>query len=639
MGSIVGIFSWGSRPIQQQTRENLMSGLASYPADDRHTWQSGSVFLGSCQRWITSESRLERQPYVDESNGLAIVADAILDNREELRRRLAIDAGKLAGIGDGELILEAYRKWGTSVYEYLLGDYAFVIWDEPKRMLFGARDPLGHRTLYYRNDRSLGQFAFCSSMTPLQRLPDANPGLNMDWLAEFLAFPNLSEFSDDNSSPFAGIGKLGPGRYFTLRNGIFTANAFGALLPNETLRLRSDSEYEEAFCDVFGAAVNARLRTFREVGASLSGGLDSGAVAGFAANSLRSEGKVLHTYSYVPPGDFQDWTHAGAMPDERPLIRQTIAHVGNIREEYLSVPGGDPYSDIDDTLALREEPYKFFENAFWVKSIYAQARQDGVGILLTGAQGNHTISWGSAPYYFSYLLKKFRWLKLYREFQQYSRQLRVKRSRLFRALIDQRQHEGERSFPAMIHPEFAQRSEVYGRREHADGLDSLSSLDERAARENHFASSAVRHAIGSSVSALSHRYGLWERDPTSDARVIRFCLALPMEQYVQNGFDRALVRRSLRHILPDSVRLNQRVRGVQGVDWVHRMRASWPVFLAEADAIRRDSAASELFNVEQIRLSLDRIGTEPRPELACDADARFLMQCVIAFRFVKKAIR
>ena len=46
---------------------------------------------------------------------------------------------------------------------------------------------------------------------------------------------------------------------------------------------------------------------------------------------------------------------------------------------------------------------------------------------------------------------------------------------------------------------------------------------------------------------------------------------MPEEQYVQNGFDRALIRRSTKDYLPDEVRLNQRIRGVQGADWVHRM--------------------------------------------------------------------
>ena len=62
-------------------------------------------------------------------------------------------------------------------------------------------------------------------------------------------------------------------------------------------------------------------------------------------------------------------------------------------------------------------------------------------------------------------------------------------------------------------------------------------------------------------------------------RVIHFCLSLPEEQYVQNGYDRALIRRATKRYLPDKVRLNQQIRGVQGADWVHRMIPNWKSLL------------------------------------------------------------
>ena len=55
---------------------------------------------------------------------------------------------------------------------------------------------------------------------------------------------------------------------------------------------------------------------------------------------------------------------------------------------------------------------------------------------------------------------------------------------------------------------------------------------------------------------LSLRYSFWKRDPTNDLRVIRFCLSLPEDQYVQGGLDRALIRRATKKLLPDKIRLN-----------------------------------------------------------------------------------
>ena len=70
------------------------------------------------------------------------------------------------------------------------------------------------------------------------------------------------------------------------------------------------------------------------------------------------------------------------------------------------------------------------------------------------------------------------------------------------------------------------------------------------------------------------RYG--NDDPTNDIRVIRFCLSVPEEHYVQDGFDRALIRRSTENFLPDKVRLNQHYRGVQGA----RLGSSYDALLA-----------------------------------------------------------
>ena len=72
---------------------------------------------------------------------------------------------------------------------------------------------------------------------------------------------------------------------------------------------------------MFQKAVNARLRTHRKVGAQLSGGLDSGAVVSFAAKDLQKENKRLHTFSYIPPDDFKDFTPKNRMADERPYIK------------------------------------------------------------------------------------------------------------------------------------------------------------------------------------------------------------------------------------------------------------------------------------------------------------------------------
>jgi asparagine synthase (glutamine-hydrolysing) len=644
MSAIAGILCCGGEAASPEDGSRLMEALRIYPADETGVWQEGPVFLGCRAQWITPESRHERLPLYDERDQLAIAADAIVDNREELFDRLRIERERRARMTDAELILAAYRRWEEEAPQYLIGDFAFAVWDRRKRRLFAARDLLGSRTLYYRRDGR--RFAFCTAMRPLLALPGAAKELNESWLAEFLAIPIILDSVDVHSTVYRGIEQIPPAHSLTIEEGKLTLKQYGTLAePERKLRLRSNGEYEEAFRDVFRQAVASKLRTFRQVGASLSGGLDSGAVIAFAAAPLRSAGKTLHAYSYVPPADFTDWTPKRMAADESPYIKSVASHIGNISENYLDFPERNPLGEVDDLLELMEAPYKFFENSFWIKGILERAAASEVGVLLTGARGNYSMSWGPAPDYYARLLRKLRWVRLYRELKRYGKRMGIGRSRLLR-FIAKTAYPGlagrfagaakQPVQPQLIDPDLARRTNVFEKLRNRDvGLAEFP-FDEFAARADQFGNLAASNHQGTSITKFSLRYAIWERDPTSDPRVVRFCLSLPIEQYVQDGMDRSLIRRSTAGYLPDSIRFNQRVRGVQGADWIHRMIPCWRAFTNELQQLCRDPAVSHYVNVNQIKRSLSIIGPAPKPEQAYDPDARILMQGLIVGRFLRQ---
>ncbi|MBL1704138.1 asparagine synthetase B, partial [Klebsiella pneumoniae] len=147
------------------------------------------TFFGCHAQWITPESIGEQLPYYDVKSKLIITADAIIDNRMELFDRLQVDNSERKGMADSELILRAYQKWGEESPKYLVGDFAFMIWDERNQKLFGARDFSGSRTLYYFRDHQ--RFAFCTIISPLLSLPYVRKELNEQWLAEYLAVSGM----------------------------------------------------------------------------------------------------------------------------------------------------------------------------------------------------------------------------------------------------------------------------------------------------------------------------------------------------------------------------------------------------------------------------------------------------------------
>ncbi|MFJ8412527.1 lasso peptide isopeptide bond-forming cyclase [Bacillus paramycoides] len=645
MSAITGIVHFNNESVSIEHGREVMNRLYKYPADDIQIWHKENAFLGCHAQWITPESVGEQLPFYNYEKQLAITADAIIDNRDELFEKLQVDYSDRKNMTDSELILLSYQKWGEAAPKYLVGDFAFMIWDEKKQILFGARDFSGSRTLYfYRGEE---KFAFCTLINPLFTLPYVEKKLNEQWIAEFLAIPVNFESVDPQLTVYKYIEQVPPSHTILVKEGEVKFSRYYTLTAGKMLNLKSNEEYEEAFREVYQSAVKARLRTHHQVGAHLSGGLDSGSVVSFAAKDLRAENKKLHTFSYVPVEGFEDWTHKGRIADERPFIQSTVEHVGNIQDYYLELPERSPLSEIDDWLETMEIPYKFFENTFWLSGVYEKASQNGIGVLLSGQRGNWTVSWGPILDYQAMLLKKLHWIRFYRELHLYSRNIGAKKSRVFEVvrrkafpfLHQLLSSEEQDVFPTIINPEFAKKMNVFNRLKEQDiDITGMSILNAYDMKREQFEKTYYWSINGTYETKLSLRYALWDRDPTNDLRVIQFCLSVPEEQYVQNGLDRSLIRRATKNFLPDKVRLNQRVRGVQGADGVYRMAPFWNEFIEEVEELSVDPVISEFLNVEVIKKAISKICKEPRPEYAFDLDFRILMRSLIFYRFIKKSI-
>lgn len=263
MSAIVGIYQLNKEPIPHEHSINLMNSLQKFPADDARTWQQENIFLGCHAQWITPESVNERLPFYDQERKLAITVDAIIDNRSELFERLQIAQTYRKDISDSELILHAYQKWGQEAPKYLIGDFAFMIWDENKQRLFGARDFSGRRTLYFFSGRE--RFAFCTAIKPLFTLPYIEKNLNEQWLAEFLAMPNNTyDVLDASSTVYKNIRQIPPAHTIVITGNGVKFSRYCTLGQEQQLKLRSNKDYEEAFCHVFEGAVTAMLRSGRQ---------------------------------------------------------------------------------------------------------------------------------------------------------------------------------------------------------------------------------------------------------------------------------------------------------------------------------------------------------------------------------------
>ncbi|MFG6149933.1 asparagine synthase-related protein [Halobacillus sp. B23F22_1] len=647
MSAIAGLIHFNNQLILKNQVLNIMNNFRKYPADDTRTWVKDNVFLGCHAQWITPESINEVVPYYDYERKLAITADAIIDNRNELFAKLGIPQTEGKLISDSQLILLAYSKWKEELPRHLVGDFAFMIWDETEQKLFGARDFSGSRTLYFYND--LERVGFSTTMDPLFLLPFVKKEINEVWLGEFLSIPTMIEAVDMTSTVYTSIHQVPPSHSITVQDGNVALKKYDAIGEVEELKLNSPKDYTEAFHEVFERAVKERLRTFGSVGSQLSGGLDSGSVVSFAARELKKEDKVLHTFSYIPESTFEDWTPNYYMPNEEDLINETINHVGNIDSHFLQFAGRGPLSEVDQFVELMEMPYKFFENTYWLKGINEEAQKRGIKVLLNGARGNHSISWGSWNLnmeYYTSLLKGGKWKKLYRELDEFTQTYKTGKSNILPILARKaipnpsKRPEPESLLSSLINPSLAEKTDIHNRLfDYNNSVYPESIKDLTKYRKDYFQKPYVWNKSGVAETNLSLRYGLWNRDPTNDINVIKFCLSLPHELYVRNGVDRSFIREATKSILPEKVRLNYHVRGLQGADTIHRMADSWREFLHEVDCICSNSELTGILNIKLIREARNRLGTIPRPEMVFEEDFKLLTRSLIVSRFIKSIER
>lgn len=635
MSAICGIYYRDSRQAAPVTGVALLLEYSIYHADAAGTWLGGPVFFGCHSQYITPESKKETLPYHDDRAGLTITADATIDNRAELCAQLRIEPTLRDSLPDGRLILLAYQEWGQDCPKYLLGDYAFVIWDEKRQKMFCAVDPTGTRAFYYYI--SGGLFAFSTLLRPLFILPEVAKKHNETWIADFLAIPTVMHQLDPELTLYENIYLLPAGHTMTVGTGGVKKQVYWKVERQPELKLPSDAEYEEAFREVLGEAVRCRLRSTRQVGVMMSGGLDSTAVACLAARELAKSDRRLPAFSAVPMSCYRDWLPSGWIADETPYIEAVREHSGNIDLNYCRSEGKHPLSDTDRLLAVLEQPYKIFENLFWLDDIMARAQERNVGVVLTGGAGNATISWGLRLPYLLSLYRSGRWLRLFRECWSAARPQRSPLRALYRLSRQLMFTSEERPFKihslSPINPDFAARAAVAERFSQFFS-DPLKLLDSYEARQDLLSPEGFSHmGIIDTKLGLAHQMA-W-RDPTMDRRVIEFCLSVPEDQYVRDGSERHLIRRAMANIIPDKVRLNETVRGAQAADWAQRLEPVWPELKTEIAQIGTLAAEREYLDIAKIQRELARFSTLG-DAAANDYSLRMLVRSLIFSRFLRQ---
>jgi len=282
MCGIAGLLHFDAQPADPLVVRRMTDALAHRGPDGEGVFVDGSLGLGHRRLAIIDLSDAGRQPMTLSESGLTISFNGEIYNYRELRRELTTLGCRFRSRTDTEVILHAYAVWGESCLNRFNGMFAFAIWDARRRELFLARDRYGIKPLYYG---VIGNaFRFASEQKGILASTDGRRELDVEALVEYFTFQNLftdrTLYRDIKMFPAASWAKVqasGRGEVRPVRYWDYTFDE-----PDQRLE---GEEYARELDRLMVQAVRRQLVSDVEVGAYLSGGLDSGAITAIAAQS------------------------------------------------------------------------------------------------------------------------------------------------------------------------------------------------------------------------------------------------------------------------------------------------------------------------------------------------------------------
>jgi asparagine synthase (glutamine-hydrolysing) len=252
--------------------------------DETDVWHNQDVIFGFNRLAIidlaSSHQPLHWGPHGAEGR-YTLAFNGEIYNYLELRAELIAEHGaEFATEGDGEVIVAAYHFWGPAAVRRLRGMFAFLIWDAERRVLFGARDPFGIKPLYVSTGPA--GTAFGSEKKSLQEL--AEPGtLSLDQPA--LQHYLLLQYVPEPATMHREIRRIESGTMFTLRPGeepVSERYFEPKFAPVPLVGVDQRDALHGRVADVLRDSVAKHMRADVTVGAFLSGGIDSTAIAALA---------------------------------------------------------------------------------------------------------------------------------------------------------------------------------------------------------------------------------------------------------------------------------------------------------------------------------------------------------------------
>ncbi len=533
MCGICGIIHFNNRPVQEEKIKTMMQKMKHRGPDDEGIFTKGNVGLGFVRLSIIDLSPGGHQPKFSNDGRLVIVFNGEIFNYIEIRDELRKKGYTFNTQSDTEVLLSAYQEWGEDCLDKFNGMWSFVIYDTISGDIFAARDRYGIKPFYYFQDA--GHLVFASEIPSILSILENKPDREEQAIFDYLVFNRTDQ---TENTFFKGIKKLQHGHTLSVKNGTVSIKRWYDLRDKLGLTFSGPDEYRELLTD----ACSLRLRSDVPVGVCLSGGLDSSTIV--STILALNKDTNLNTFSAV----YQKGQHG----DES---RYIDVYRKDLKNMYFTTPSAESlFEDYLPFIIAHAEPIPS-------TSPYAQFRlmklaREHVTVTLDGQGADEQLA--GYHYFFGFyykeLLKELRLFRLAAELASY---FKVHHSAFgFKAFIYLLLPAGLKTSRRVSERGYLQKDFI-NRNSKSNTISSniYSSSTLRDAFLDHF-EYKLEHLL-KWEDRNSMWFGIEARVPFLDHRLVEQTISLPSRMVIHNGTTKHILRKAMKGILPEEIRMRQ----------------------------------------------------------------------------------
>jgi len=309
-----------------------------------------------------------------------LMVQSHLGDRRALARELRLDSDA----SDEELVAAAYHRWGVDCAAHFVGPFGFAIWDPSTGLFILGRDHTGQAPLFFASTSDA--VVFGTDIEDVLAHPDVSDEVDLEAVALYEARvfrPMLRR------SFFKGIRKVEPGTVVTFKPNSRLVHRYWRPEEVEVEEGRSVEDCAAELRELLQVCVADALPPDAKIGAHLSGGLDSSAIAVIADEELKRQGRRLEgvfSWAPTPTGPIPPSPDLRNLQDERWLVELVCQQQG-----WSPVYSDPDLAPLPAVAGL--DPLLFPPGRWWREGEVANnAKHSGISVLLSGWGGDELIS-------------------------------------------------------------------------------------------------------------------------------------------------------------------------------------------------------------------------------------------------------